>query len=343
MIKVASLVLDIYDDERCEIARDLPSDYHQIKVADHDEIAALPDRCFALVMKTASGELRRRFPIHTEDALKLSEAYFERTKDQLPREAVIMAMAKFAAAKDGAAYNDVAYVDLTKIAEARPAEPFPERFYGLALGNANHYPLHDEVLVKRAMARFPFTTEGMAPEHQFLYARNIEKRAGQLGVEVPADSRIHLYTNPALNLEALKEAIDQRKHAAAGSTSVEVLDQLAQAAGCRLDQGELEHPDSFALRNAKIAKVWKLEPAQIIATLQQFDKTAGYGAYEYARGMLDPFAACYKRASFAGSNSMLVDGVDYVGFTGSTATGSVVAEWFDGRAAVLGLFFGARC
>lgn len=315
MIKVSALVLDIYDDSAGAIARELPAEYHQCEVASVDEISELPDRCFGLVLKTASGEIRRRYPLHTEDSLKLSEAYFERTRHLLPEEAAQAAEGKFAAAKAGEGYNDVAYVDLQGLEKkASVEEIFPDRYYGLTVGDRSYYPLHDADLVKQAEARFRFTTDGMEPHHRFLYARNIEKRAQALGVELPGDSPVHHYTADQLNPDSLAQAIQQRKQAARGVGTL-VLDQLAEAAGCPVRGGELEHPDSVAFRQAKIASRPALPTSQVVATLQQFDKRAGLSLYEYDRGMLDPFAAVFKSAAFPGSNGMIVDGVDLAKIT----------------------------
>ena len=101
MIKFASLLLDFHDDAQFKIAHALPADFHSLSINDAEALDALPDHAFALVVKTASG-LRRRFPLHDADHLKLSEAYFAETKHMLPAEAVQMATAKFAAATAGA-------------------------------------------------------------------------------------------------------------------------------------------------------------------------------------------------------------------------------------------------
>lgn len=309
-IKLASQILDFHDDTGCVIARALPPELHQLKVAGQDELDALPDSSFGLVFKSASG-LQRRFPVHDEDSRKLSEAYVMAglKAGSLHPEVGRLVLAKIAAARAGDALDEVAYVDPEKVAAAPAA--FEDRFYGLTLGGASHYPLHDETLVSRAIERFPFTTDGMAPEHKFAYARNIEKRAGQLGVEIPNNSPINRYTGTELNPNALKLAIDQRKEAAAGRSGVhgQALDELLAAAGVVEDRGSMESDASFDLRQ-KLAKVaTKVDVAQVVAMLSQFDKFAGITEYDYNRGMLDPYAACYKRAA-AGAPSTASDGTD---------------------------------
>jgi len=317
MIKVAARIFDVYDDEHGEIARQLPEELHAVKVAEHDEVMDLPDRCFALVMKTADGAVRRRLPVHDSDSLKISQAYFERTRQGLPEEVVRVVEGKFAAAQrvldgseDREAYNKVAYIDLGSLTPAAEVR-FPDKAYGLVLEGRNHFPLHDEVLVKQAVSRFPFTIEDLESHERWQYARNIEKRANQLGVEVPSNSPINLYTAPEPNLQSLKRAIEYRKEAAAGRSDVHttLLDQLAAAAGCELGRGDIESDASFAWRQAKHAERRKISVEHIVTVLQNFDKLAGFGDYHYMRGMPDPFAAVFTKTG-SPSSGFLVDGVD---------------------------------
>ena len=334
MIKIAARTLDIYDDDEHKIARRLPAELHQLHVAARDEVEELPDRCFGLVMKTAQG-LRRRFPLHTEDSLKLSQAYFHQVRDELPLEIQETVEQKLAAvtewfeadedARDEMreAYNKVAYVDLTTLEPPRKVA-HSEKAWGLTLEGKNHFPLHDETLVKTAIARFPFTREGLAPEQAFLYARNIEKRAQNLGVEAPLDSAINLYTNPGLNTHYLSVALEQRKVAAASlGIDTTVLDQVAVLAGCDLEPGALERTASFQSRQIKQAQAQKIDPERIVGVLQTFDKLAGFGRRDYLRGMADPFAACFKLAAYP-SDGAVVDGVDL-----SKVDPNALAERFD--------------
>lgn len=317
MIKVAARLFDVYDDEHGEIARALPEELHSVKVAERDTVEALPDRCFALVMKTADGAIRRRFPVHDADALKLSQAYFAQTRTGLPAAITEIVEAKFAAAAavlsgtgDRGDYNKVAYVDLGQLMPATDVK-YAEKAYGLTLDGRNHFPLHDEGLIKQAVARFPFTIEGLEPEQRFQYARAIEKRATILGIEIPGDSPVNLYTNPEPNLFALRRAIEQRKQAVASRPDVhtEVLDQLATAAGCHLVRGDIETPASFTWREAKLAGIRKISEAHIVTVLQNFDKLAGFTNWHYLRGLADPFAAVFTKTG-APATGFLVDGVD---------------------------------
>lgn len=325
MIKVAALTLDIYDDEKAEIARSLPAELHSVKVAEREEVDALPDRQFGLVMKTAGDAMRRRFPLHTADAVKISRAYFERTKVCLPTEAATVAEAKIAAAERALAAEGeidtrtkdmlakVAYVDVTALKPQMAKVAFAEQHWGLTINGKNCFPLHDASLVKTALSRFPSTVGDLEPEERFIYARNIAKRAEALSVEVDAKHQVNLYTNDTVNRTALKVAIAARKQAVGTKVSTLVLDQLHEAAGCDLEQGMVERDASFELRKSKHAAFLKtsgaIDAERIVGVLQAFDKMAGLGQHHYVRGLADPFASCFKKADCSSSATM-VDGVD---------------------------------
>jgi len=318
--KVASLVLDLYDDEKGTVARAFPSELHACKVAALDTVLNLSNRDFALVMKTASG-LVRKFPIHDADNLKVSQAYFDRAKAFLPAEAVQAAEAKFASrarllgaaegelsAEDFIEFNKVAYVDMTSTLPT-VKKAFAEKAWGLVVDGKNYFPLHDAELVKTAIVRFPFSTSNLEPVQKFAYARNIAKRAAALEVGLPDSSPINLYTGNEVNSVSLRIALDQRKEAARkADISTEILDQLAEASGLYQEAGEMESLASVNYRSAKLASQRKLDADRIITILSTFDKTAGIDAADYRKGLLDPFAACFKVAGYSGS--MLIDGVD---------------------------------
>lgn len=331
--KVSSLVLDLYDDEKGTVARAFPPELHTCKVAALDAVRGLPNRDFALVMKTASG-LQRRYPIHDLDNLKISQAYFAKAKDFLPAEAVQAAEAKFASrqrllavegelsAEDFLEFNKIAYVDITATLPTTK-KAFTERAWGLTVDGKDYFPLHDAELVKTAIARFPFSAVNLEPVQKFAYARNIAKRASALEVGLPDSSPINLYTGNDVNATSLRIAIDQRKEAARrADISTEVLDQLAEAAGLPADAGDLESQVSIDFRAAKLAGRQALAVDRIVTILSTFDKTAGITAHDYRRGLLDPFAACFKAAGFSGS--MLIDGVDL-----SRVNPEKLAEHFD--------------
>ena len=88
-------VLDIYDDAEGRHISDgaLLKKYGEISVPTADEIAKLPDRDFALVIFTKTGEKIRKYPIHTPEALALSLHYFGKVGHALPKDARTIAAA----------------------------------------------------------------------------------------------------------------------------------------------------------------------------------------------------------------------------------------------------------
>lgn len=331
MIKIAARIFDIYDDGQLEIASQLGAEFSETKVAEVEEVHGLLDNQFGLVMKTAGGALRRRYPLHNDDSIKLSRAYFDHVKGQLPSEVVEITEAKIAAAEAGEPIAKVAYVDITAIKPAREKVAFTEKHWGLTIDGRGHFPLHDVELVKVAVSRFPYSIEGLVPEERFLYARNIVKRAAALAVRIPDECPVHLYSNDTVNLTSLKVACDERRRILkSAGVSTEVIDQLELAAGCAPERGSLESDDSFRMREAKVASAHRAgrtllsDPGRIVTTLQSIDKLAGISDREYLRGLLDPFAACFKNDIFTKRAAMIVDGVDL-----STISPEMLREKFD--------------
>jgi hypothetical protein len=134
-------------------------------------------------------------------------------------------------------------------------------------------------------------------------------------VKIADENRINLYTNDEVNLAALKFALDERRNIfkAAGHPTA-VLDQLEAAAGCMAERGVIENDDSYNQRVGKTAMLknegMTLGPAEIIATLQQIDKLAGFSQDQYLRGLLDPFAACFRADFITKRAAVIVDGID---------------------------------
>jgi hypothetical protein len=333
MIKIAARIFDIYDDNGLEIASELGSEFAETKVAEVVEVQGLLDNQFGLIMKTAGGAIRRRYPLHDADSVKLSRAFFDRIKTQLPDEVVSVVETKIAAAELGElslADTGVAYVDITSLKPAREKVAFTEKHFGLTIGGIGHFPLHDVELVKVAISRYPISVEDIDPEERFLYARNIIKRAAALEVRVPDESPIHLYSNDTVNLGSLKLALDDRRRILkSAEISTEIIDQLEAASGCKCEQGLIESDDSFRGREAKIASMQTgslaaTDPGRIISTLQSIDKIAGLNDYHYLRGLLDPFAACFKNDLFTKKAALICDGVDL-----STISPDKLREKFD--------------
>jgi hypothetical protein len=299
MLKIASRVLDFHDDVSGDVARGLPAELHDCEVAGHEQLEALHNHQFGLLVKIAGGRLERRYPCDTEDHRKLSMAYLERAGTQvLPTEVVEKVRAKLASAD---ALVSAPYFDAESY-QAPVKKAFAEKCWGLVLDGVNAFPLHTPELVKEAAARFRETTRTMDLQDSFLYARNLDARASALDVKVSGAHQI--YTNPGLNKVALAAALDQRRKIA----NLAVLDEIEQESGIFRGRAEDETDGSYRYRQAKAAS-GRLAVDQIVALLLQYDKVAGITDHHYRRGVADPFAACFKLAEVSGSQ-MAVDGLD---------------------------------
>jgi hypothetical protein len=327
MIKLAAKTFDVYDDADMSIARKLAatlgSAIGAVKVAERDTVEALNDNQFGLVMKTAGGILRRRFPVHDADAVKLSRAYAEETSATLPNELRVLLSVKLAAAEQLHGIQDhkmdakfvtevmdkVAYVDVETVRPERKHASYENQVWGLTIDGKNYFPLHDAVLTKTAAERFPFTASELRPHEKFEYARAIHKQAEALKVELPDTSPIHNYTSDDINVDSLKLALDARKSIMkAAGVATEIIDQLILASGCLPDRGDIERDASWNQRIAKLAAIQRLPADRIVATIQGIDKLAGFTEAHYNSGLADPFAACFKRANAIPAT--VVEGVD---------------------------------
>lgn len=321
MIKVAALAFDAYDDVDGSIARTIPAELHdQLKVAGSDVVAGLHDYQFGLVMKTASGAVLRKLPLHDADAVKISGLYWARTRDTMPADVQAKTDEKIAAV---AAYLDgdktkepkaraVNYVDLGKLKPTTMKKASVEEHWGLTARGRNYFPLHDAGLIKMAEEKFLHSTQTLDFGQKFAYARAIANRAKTAGVTLPKDSPVHNYTGNEVNTNALWHGIERRKLAAAAhGLGTDVLDQLLTAAGISTPKGDIETDASYRWRTAKLASAPKLDAEQIVAVLVSFDKAAQFTEREYRRGIPDPFATVFAaKAAAYGTNSALVDGVD---------------------------------
>lgn len=318
MIKLAARTFDLYTDNDMVIAQKIAHKLGNCKVASIDEVEALDDNAFALVMKTAGGALRRRLPVHDEDATKLSAAYWEEVKHDLPKELVAVVDMKLAAAEQHHGIKDhglpadtflkVAYVDAETLRPERK-KVATEKVWGLTVDGKNYFPLHDEVLVNTAIEKFAGTVLDLEPHERFEYARAIAKRAAELNLDVANNSKIANYTNNELNLDALAVALDERKRIMkSAGLNTDVLDNLFLHAGGLPDKGMMEADNSWREKCVKLAAIPRWPVDRVIATLQGIDKLAGFNTEAYNRGLPDPFASCLKYAE--AQPLTMVEGVD---------------------------------
>jgi len=115
MFKLAGKVFDAYDDH----SRTGRTIAQRAGLPTSDEIAALPDRDFALVVKTASG-VQRRYPLATANLVKAAQLYFEAYGDRLPQRARSITAWRIKAAADK--FNLGSIGSVTATVQADPPE-----------------------------------------------------------------------------------------------------------------------------------------------------------------------------------------------------------------------------
>lgn len=296
-IKISSLILDPLDEGAERIFAQLPADLHKVPHPDVVKVAGLSDGAFAMLAQLDDGTLRRRFPLDTADNVKLSRAFFDITKNQLPEEVQLKVEEAIKNAEAGKPFAPAWF----KTSQVNPSRVVvPECCWGLSVSDKNYFPLHNAGMVKEAMSRWPISTATLAPQQKYCYAQNLMKRAEELGVEVPKTAAVNAYAGKTLCLNALHEAIQQRKEAT-GSTVLDALDMLAKPPTPRY---ALEVAETQKLAEAAT----KLSAAMVIPMLEQFDRAHNLGNAEYQRGLRDPYAACFS-TKHAESNTV-VNGVD---------------------------------
>ena len=201
------MIFDIYDDPSLEVLRS--SDWqkvahcHMTKKANLD---SFEDKDFALIVKTASGETLRKYPIKTEHDRMLSEFYFEKVSEELPdhiREAVDM---------NGASQ----ITQMEKIAE-------PQCF-GLEVDGWRYYPIDTEELTKQAASTFHISSQHLLPEERYEYAQNIIKQAESLGILDDIEmTHIRPYSGTEFSKAAWRKGIVERSQNCLESEKVAAL------------------------------------------------------------------------------------------------------------------------
>jgi hypothetical protein len=82
---IAGKVLDIYDDPKMDVIQehgDLEK-LGSLVIDTKDELKAFPDNNFALILEDEAGKLHRKFPVTSEDQVKLSMFYLGQTGDRM--------------------------------------------------------------------------------------------------------------------------------------------------------------------------------------------------------------------------------------------------------------------
>lgn len=120
-------VLDLYDDADGLHIRDgkvLEKYGSKLMIERAEDLKSLQDKEFALVLVTKTGEVHRKFPIHTPDQLAISTHYFEKTGSSLPPPARAIVASNLAAAH--ARYGAAVPEELAKLAREDVVGPYFE-------------------------------------------------------------------------------------------------------------------------------------------------------------------------------------------------------------------------
>ena len=260
MLKIANAVFDVYDDTNLSVVMELDASLITCKVAELDEVEKLSDDQFGVVLVNGTTKYRK-YPLHNEDSVKLSTAYFNKVKNTLHPSIVSKVESKLAGSKE-VALVDLAYETPATVTEYKTAEPV----YGISINNINYFPLHTANNVKLAISKFGEHEDKLNFMQRFELARNIKKHAEKHSINIEPLSHINNYTNGEINYIALSKALELRKVSAARAT-----------------------PELDALYN-------ETNPVKIATVLTAFDKVAGISEYNYVRNIPDPFASMYKYA-----------------------------------------------
>jgi hypothetical protein len=83
--KIAGKILDIYDDPNMDILQTSGNleKLGSLQIDTKDELNAFPDNNFALILEDEAGKLHRRFPVTSEDQVKLSMFYLSQTGNKM--------------------------------------------------------------------------------------------------------------------------------------------------------------------------------------------------------------------------------------------------------------------
>jgi hypothetical protein len=197
-MSLAGTILDIYDDANYSILRMGGEKIASCSFESSEKLSRLPDSAFSLIIKTASGDLLRKYPRHNADSIKISAFYLNKVKDTLPENIKVAAI-------DGLVNKKTNYVDMSK-EEVKLAETVN---FGLKINGKSYFPLDTEEQVKVAVATFKLSCDKLIPSERYELAQNIIKVASKHNVTLNND--IHKYSHTELNKLAWLQAVKARQ------------------------------------------------------------------------------------------------------------------------------------
>lgn len=284
-------VIDVYDDAEGTHLLDgtlLEKYGGALDVAVPENLEALDDRDFALVVMTKTGQKIRKYPIHEPQTLAVSSHYFEKCGADLPANA-----------------QKIAAANLSRAHLRFGVEP-PESTEKIAAGVEVEGPYYNEA--DADVERRGFTQSFYKPEVSTKYAfrrtlgdgRKIEMFP--IANKEEAAASLHAFQKNALTLppgDRWKTAITLAKVARDNGLRNVFVEKLAECTPnpaftahvaarrevCRTDE-DRDTLDQFS----KIAGA--LPPVQRAAMLEEFDKRAGM-ALQWGHRLTNPWDSCF--------------------------------------------------
>lgn len=253
-----TLVLDQYDmlsvgELDFDVFTKTAAFYKEAKTTKEDLSRQL-DTDFAAVLVIPTGDKIRKFPINSKANTDMSLKAFEKNYKKMPDTlAAFIGHRLFLAAErfdikipdsvngiyknyptsDRNAYYLVDETTMSFFGE----EDYTEKdaaYWGVsaktAAGDIFKFPIKTAMDVKKYVTHFDKYAGRLCTKYAFDFARNLEKRARYLEVEIPEDSTINLYCNATVS-PVFRHAIDARiKEASDMETKMEYLSLLKEAA-----------------------------------------------------------------------------------------------------------------
>jgi len=207
----SSTIVDIYDDAHYSLLSEHGEKIASYRLHSHEEVAKLPDTAFAVIIKTASGESRRKYPCHTRDAHEISKFYFDKVASTLPTEVADAARSGLADASARPVVIDLSHETPVKVASV----------FGITIAGKGYFPIETPELVKAASESFRMSCDTLRPSERYEYAQNIMKQASLLKVDI--GNTVLDYSGTELSKTAWHHGVQQRTIECADSVKIAAL------------------------------------------------------------------------------------------------------------------------
>jgi len=286
MTSLRSLKLDLYDFPNAfgedGILTKIASNFKIANVLSKDELAALPDCDFALIIKTGSERLRK-YPVPDKQHAIVSSLFFQDTKKLLPPIAIKTAEENLhrALKSEEIVSNEVSVSELAlsnqmaKIASVRDERAgLSNEDFALVIKEGASirrlYPIHTEGLCKTANQYFTYNYKRMPLEARHSFAKALVKKVREGKFSVKLSHEVHKYYSPRYNRN-LEFELNARKDVAKDADVRLALDKLAMAAK-------------------------KTTPEKLANWLMKLDKIAGFDRYFGSR-FSDSYQAVFAKGT----------------------------------------------